>query len=314
MTGSTIKLMARKVRNDDPDGINYESGMLRSKTIVKYGYFEARVKMPAGIGMWPAFWLNAEAGGWPPEIDIFEFVNNGRDDRADMLHTGVIDHGAQGSAFLSAVPELNKQWTFWTAPYAFPDAFHTVACLWDENSATTYVDGTAIVSRGYTWVHDDRATPATRTSCSISRWAANGQAATASMTPRSRRRSRSTTCACTSARAASTTCRARSGRTCARPEASAEASASDCAHFGAGGGGGTLTVTLVVTPAPDQPFVNENEESMIVPAPDVVSTPRRAGILLPPPRAKPKTLPCHAPSPNRSPWRMPKPFEVLLPP
>ncbi|MDB4945820.1 MAG: Beta-glucanase precursor [Labilithrix sp.] len=149
MTGSTLKLTAKKVGGD------YESGMIRSKTIVKYGYFEARVKMPGAVGMWPAFWLNGESGGWPPEIDIFEFVNNGVEDRATMLHTGVVGHGAQGSAFLSADPNFNKQWTFWNAPYAFPDAFHTIACLWDETSATTYVDGAPIVSRGYRWVHDD---------------------------------------------------------------------------------------------------------------------------------------------------------------
>ena len=155
MTGSSMKLTARKVKNDDPNGINYESGMLRSKTLAKYGYFETRVKMPAGVGVWPAFWLSADSGGWPPEIDIFEFVNNGVEDRSNMIHTGVIDHGAQGSTFRYADPSFNQQWTFWTAPFSFPDDFHTVALLWDEAGATTYVDGTPIVTRGTRWVHDD---------------------------------------------------------------------------------------------------------------------------------------------------------------
>jgi beta-glucanase (GH16 family) len=155
MTGSSIKLTARKVSDNGPKAINYESGMLRSKTIVKHGYFEARVKMPAGLGVWPAFWLNGEASPWPPEIDIFEFVNNGMEDKTNMLHTGVINHGAQGGDFLFTDPQFNQQWTFWTAPYAFPDDFHVVALLWDETSAATYVDGKMIVNRGYKWVHDD---------------------------------------------------------------------------------------------------------------------------------------------------------------
>jgi beta-glucanase (GH16 family) len=149
MTGTSMKLMANKV------GSGYESGMLRSKKIFKYGYYEARVRMPPGKGMWPAFWLNAETGGWPPEIDIFEFVNNGVEDTPDMLHTGIINHGVQGKAFLYADPQFNKQWTFLRAPYAFPDAFHVISALWAQDHVATYVDGKKIVDRGYLWLHDN---------------------------------------------------------------------------------------------------------------------------------------------------------------
>lgn len=40
----------------------------------KYGYFEIEARLPAGKGMWPAFWLMPEAGTWPDpgEIDVLE--------------------------------------------------------------------------------------------------------------------------------------------------------------------------------------------------------------------------------------------------
>ncbi|MDV7401846.1 glycoside hydrolase family 16 protein, partial [Arthrospira platensis SPKY1] len=47
----------------------------------KYGRFEARVKLPLGRGMWPAFWMlgnNFDEVGWPQcgEIDIMEYVGH----------------------------------------------------------------------------------------------------------------------------------------------------------------------------------------------------------------------------------------------
>lgn len=61
---------------------NYTSGMLSTghtvgsttnKQTMEYGYYEARVKLPTGQGLWPAFWLRDETdNSWPPEIDILE--------------------------------------------------------------------------------------------------------------------------------------------------------------------------------------------------------------------------------------------------
>jgi len=52
----------------------YVSGILTSQASFaqKYGYFEIRAKIPYGTGVWPAFWLLADDGGWPPEIDVME--------------------------------------------------------------------------------------------------------------------------------------------------------------------------------------------------------------------------------------------------
>jgi beta-glucanase (GH16 family) len=64
-----------------PDG-KWESGLLATKDPygggfqLRYGYFELRAKLPAGPGVWPAFWLGSESpkGSLDPglEVDVFE--------------------------------------------------------------------------------------------------------------------------------------------------------------------------------------------------------------------------------------------------
>ncbi|MGE3303102.1 MAG: family 16 glycosylhydrolase [Hyphomonadaceae bacterium] len=63
--------MRRKIWNR-----KYTSGMITSwgSFAQRYGVFEIRARMPAGKGLWPAFWMLNQAGGWPPEIDVFEII------------------------------------------------------------------------------------------------------------------------------------------------------------------------------------------------------------------------------------------------
>lgn len=44
-------------------------------SINRPGYVEASLKMPASTGVWPSFWLGANSGTWPPEVDLLEYLS-----------------------------------------------------------------------------------------------------------------------------------------------------------------------------------------------------------------------------------------------
>jgi beta-glucanase (GH16 family) len=121
------------------------------KFSAQYGHVEARMKIPRGQGMWPAFWmLGTDIGqvGWPDsgEIDVMENVGF----EPSTVHGTIHGPGYSGSAGIGAGYTLpNGQ--------AFADAFHTFAVDWAPNKITWSVDGVAYQTRtpadvgGNTW-------------------------------------------------------------------------------------------------------------------------------------------------------------------
>lgn len=71
--------LAITAKKESYGGANYTSGRITTcrKQLFKYGTIEARIKMPAGQGLWPAFWMLGETTSWPNggEIDIMEHIN-----------------------------------------------------------------------------------------------------------------------------------------------------------------------------------------------------------------------------------------------
>lgn len=160
VSDGTLKLVATKAHSDKRYAA-YESGMVRSAYTFRYGYVEARVKLPDGRGVWPAFWLNSDYASdksltWPPEIDIFEYVVNGREELPDMLHMGVISHGAQGHSVEYRDRNFNRRWSYYKNPGgSLAGEWHVIGALWNENGVTMYLDGEKIVTFGYKWVYDN---------------------------------------------------------------------------------------------------------------------------------------------------------------
>ncbi len=100
----------------------------------QYGYMEARIQMPYGDGIWPAFWMlgnNIGSVGWPTcgEMDIMENIGNVSDQP--------LNHGSLHA------PGWNP-----TGTYSLPggalyhNAYHTFGLLWQQDQVQFYVDGT----------------------------------------------------------------------------------------------------------------------------------------------------------------------------
>ncbi|MEU0524302.1 family 16 glycosylhydrolase [Streptomyces niveus] len=121
----------------------YTSARLNTagKFTAQYGRVEARMKIPRGQGMWPAFWMlgnNMGQVGWPNsgEIDIMENVGF----EPGTVHGTLHGPGYSGSGGIGAGYTL-------PGGQAFADAFHTFAIDWSPNSIRWSVDGNVFQTR-----------------------------------------------------------------------------------------------------------------------------------------------------------------------
>lgn len=128
-------MLVIEARQERYEASYYTSARLKSQGLqeFQYGRIEARLKVPAGRGLWPAFWMlgsNFSTVGWPDcgEIDIMEYVG-----REPDLILGTI-HGP-GYAGATSLSHWNRR------DYDIADDFHTYAVEWDEEQITWFYDG-----------------------------------------------------------------------------------------------------------------------------------------------------------------------------
>jgi beta-glucanase (GH16 family) len=131
-------LVIKAVREDytGADGIarSYTSGRIatHNRFSQTYGRFEARIKIPYGQGIWPAFWMMGEGNArWPDrgEIDIME--NIGRE--PDTVHGTVHGPGYSGPQGIGAPFSLPQG-------QRFADDFHVYAVEWGPEAIRWFVD------------------------------------------------------------------------------------------------------------------------------------------------------------------------------
>lgn len=116
----------------------YTSARLRSQGLrsFRYGRIEARIRIPEGQGMWPAFWMlgdNITSVQWPAcgEFDIME--NIGKD--LSTIYGSIHGTGFTGTSISNRYSLPERQ--------SFAAAFHTYGILWSPQKVQFYVDNPA---------------------------------------------------------------------------------------------------------------------------------------------------------------------------
>ena len=115
-------------------GIPYNAGLITTEGSFSqlYGYFEARLNLPAGLGWWPAFWMLPTRGGWPPELDILESFGTGNGTVQFSVHTNL---GTTHSDVSLPVPFTG-----------IADGYHTYAVSWLPDEIRWFLDGVEVAS------------------------------------------------------------------------------------------------------------------------------------------------------------------------
>jgi beta-glucanase (GH16 family) len=158
-SGGSLVIKANKEKYTGADNVtrDYTSGRLitKNKFTATYGRFEARMKIPYGQGIWPAFWLlgsNIDGVGWPQcgEVDIMENIGKEPSVIHGTIH-GPGYSGVNGIGSSYSLPENQR----------FADSFHTFAIEWEPNVIRFYCDGILYKTRtpadlpqGKTWVYN----------------------------------------------------------------------------------------------------------------------------------------------------------------
>jgi len=130
--------LAITAKRESYSGSAFTSARITTKGLFDqaYGRFEARIKMPIGPGIWPAFWMlgaDIETNPWPQcgEIDIVEL----RGQEPNLMHGSVHGPGYSGGSPITK--------TYGLANDRFDSDFYVYAIEWTEDYINFFVDDVA---------------------------------------------------------------------------------------------------------------------------------------------------------------------------
>ncbi|WP_165830546.1 family 16 glycosylhydrolase [Phenylobacterium soli] len=109
---------------------NYTSGFMTTASSFQqtYGYFEISAKIPAGQGLWPAFWLMPTDGSTLPELDVMEVLGQTPTTLVMSVHTQAAGYPQLFSQWATGLPDLSQ-------------SFHRFGVDWEPDKITYYLDG-----------------------------------------------------------------------------------------------------------------------------------------------------------------------------
>ena len=134
VTGPTLP------ENQAPKSFMFTSGRIECKTNVSASSAQpkvrmiARIKLPTGYGMWPAFW--SYGNNWPTngEIDIMEARGN-----EPLVYSTNYFYGRKAGTALGA-----DNSTVITSGVSLTDCYHVYEVIWQKSSLTFLLDGQVI--------------------------------------------------------------------------------------------------------------------------------------------------------------------------
>ncbi len=124
-----LRAQRRTMTGDSPPGTyEYTAGWVSThyKHSFTYGYVEIRARYPAGLGMWPAFWMIASDNIWGPEFDVAEYFGS-----QQRMHFGLM---------YTEYPAVNWDSAHYRTS-AWESDWHTYALEWNPGEANFLVDG-----------------------------------------------------------------------------------------------------------------------------------------------------------------------------
>ena len=127
-----------RAQKEDYKGSKYTSARMitKDKFSFTYGTVEARIALPTGKGIWPAFWMlgqNIDKVSWPAcgEIDIIEAIND------ENIVYGT--HHWQYNGNHASYGNNTKDY-YGTSKELDITQFHTYKMVWNEKLIAMYVD------------------------------------------------------------------------------------------------------------------------------------------------------------------------------
>ncbi len=136
ITNGVLGITAQRVTPGSATaGRGWTSGALTTASTFaqQYGYFEVRAEMPAGGGVWPAFWMLPANHTALPELDVVETLGRDPGDVYMTSHTNLNGYRLTVADSLANVTTTS--------------GFHTYGVNWTPTALTWYIDGVAVASQ-----------------------------------------------------------------------------------------------------------------------------------------------------------------------
>jgi beta-glucanase (GH16 family) len=132
--GKLIINAAPSVPGSNPYGLPYTSGLITTFGSFSqlYGRFEMRAKLPAGQGLWPAFWMLPANNIYSCELDIFEVLGS-----------------SPTTLYATTHGETGRNWVVNSQALTVADTasgFHTYGVDWEPKTTTFFMDGKKIAT------------------------------------------------------------------------------------------------------------------------------------------------------------------------